>query len=345
MLPRIGDSLSLLCLDMMRIIQDDTGLIAFPADNAPQRRLRIPTAALSCLLLGPGTSITAPALATLARHGTTVVVTGSGTVRTYAGISAPGQSSRWLEAQAEAWADEQRRLTVATNMYLMRFGDSVPSVTSLAQLRGLEGQRMKALYRMLATQHRLPRFKRTYDPQDWEGQDPVNLTLSAANTCLYGIVHAAILALGCSPGLGFVHTGTTHSFVYDIADLYKAELTLPLAFSLHDAQDPEGDARRAFRTKLRLYRLMPRIVRDIQMLLAPDKTEGADDELDLEDIRIVHLWDPENGTTAGGTNYGDSRKGAPAEEDISDWLGTEGASREDSGNSSTETGGISALPI
>lgn len=331
MLPRVGDSLSFLYLDMMRIAQDDTGLIAFPAEGAPRRRLRIPTAALSCLLLGPGTSITAPALATLARHGTTVVCTGAGAVRTYAGISAPGQSSRWLEAQAAAWADERSRVAVATRMYMARFGDSVPPGVNLAQLRGLEGQRMKAMYRMLAAQHRLPRFKRTYDPNDWEGQDAVNLALSAANTCLYGIVHAAILALGCSPGLGFVHTGTTHSFVYDIADLYKAELTLPLAFSLHESDNPESDARRAFRSKLRLYRLMPRIVGDIQSLLLPEESSPiGDDDTDLEDVRLVHLWDPQAGPVTGGTNYGTDQIGAPAGEDVRAWLQTDAEENEES---------------
>ncbi|GAA2052198.1 type I-E CRISPR-associated endonuclease Cas1e [Catenulispora yoronensis] len=307
MIPRIGDSLSFLYLDMMRIIQDDTGLIAFPAQPAPNRRLRIPTAALSCLLLGPGTSITVPALATLARHGTTVVCTGTAAVRTYAGIVGPGQSSRWLEAQAAAWADPEQRLAVAARMYALRFGQDLPPGVTLAQMRGLEGQRMKATYKILATQHRVGRFKRTYDPDDWDSQDPVNLALSAANTCLYGIAHAAILALGCTPGLGFVHTGTTHAFVYDIADLYKAELTLPLAFSLNASENPEADARRAFRSKLRLFRLMPRIVRDIQNLLLPDQTPlaAADgDDTDLDDIQLVHLWDPDDGTVAGGTNYG-----------------------------------------
>lgn len=308
MLPRIGDSLSFLYLDMMRIIQDDTGLIAFPAEPAPNRRVRIPAAALSCLLLGPGTSITAPALSTLARNGTTVICTGSGAVRCYAGITSPGQSSKWLEAQAGAWADESRRLDVATRMYELRFGEPVSPGTSLAQLRGMEGQRMKAFYKLLAQQHHVQPFKRSYDPEDWEGQNPVNLALSAANTCLYGIAHAAIIALGCSPGLGFVHTGTTHSFVYDVADLYKAELSLPLAFSLHKSDNPDAAARHAFRQKLRLFRLMPRIVRDIQNLLSPSSSaaeaeDGEEDDFDIEDVELVHLWDPVAGTVSGGVNY------------------------------------------
>lgn len=306
MIPRIGDSLSFLFLDMMRITQDDTGILALPAQGAPTRRLRIPTAAVSCLLLGPGTSITNPAVATLARHGTTTVFTGWGAVRCYAAITRSGQSSRWLETQAAAWADPDQRLTVAQRMYAHRFptaAGNLPASVKLNTLRGLEGQRMKALYRRLAKTHGLHAFHRSYDPDDWEHQGPVNLALSAANTCLYGIAHAAIIAVGCSPGLGFVHTGTSHAFVYDIADLYKAELTIPLAFSLHASEDPEGDARRAFRHGLTLFRLMPRIVGDIQRLFEP----GTPADEDSDAVPLVDLWDPERGTVAAGTNYGRDR--------------------------------------
>lgn len=308
MLPRIGDSLSFLFLDMVRIVQDDTGLLAIPARGAPDRRLRIPAAAISCLLLGPGTSITNPAIATLARHGTTTVFTGFGTVRCYASITRPGQSSRWLEAQAAAWAEPAERLAVARRMYAHRFPTAdgqLPEAVKLNTLRGLEGQRMKALYRRHAKKHGLTAFHRSYDPDDWEHQEPVNLALSAANTCLYGIAHAAITALGTVPGLGFVHTGTSHAFVYDIADLYKAELTIPLAFSLHASQDPEGDARRSFRRGLTLFRLMPRIVGDIQRLFDP----GAAPDPGSEPVPVVDLWDPERGAIPGGTNYGRAQDG------------------------------------
>lgn len=313
MLPRVGDGLSFLYLDMVRVVQDDTGLLALPALDAElDGTVRIPTAALNCLLLGPGTSITAPALSTLARHGTSVICTGSAGVRCYSGLVGPGQSSRWLEAQARSWADEKTRLDVATRMYELRFEEPVAPGTGLAQLRGLEGQRMKAAYRLLAKQYRVPAFKRSYDPADWDTQSPVNLALSSANTCLYGIAHAAILALGCTPGLGFVHAGSTHAFVYDVADLYKAELSLPLAFSLHDSPDPEGEARRSFRERLRLFQLLPRIVGDIQSLLDPnDHANGKpaanpEDVDDVEEVDLVHLWDPELGQVAGGTNYADS---------------------------------------
>ncbi|ACY96532.1 type I-E CRISPR-associated endonuclease Cas1e [Thermomonospora curvata] len=303
MLPRIGDSLSFLYIDIARIVQDDTGVKALFQLGEEERSVALPTAALGCLLLGPGVSITSRALSTLARHGTTVVCTGAGGVRCYTAGVPDSMPARWLELQARAWADEAERAAVARRMYLQRFGETAPADATIARLRGLEGQRMKALYRLYAQQHGLRPFKRSYDPTDWDDQDPVNRALSAANTCLYGIVHAAINAIGCSPGLGFIHTGTSHSFVYDIADLYKAELTIPLAFSLHNSPDPDGQARRSFRDGLRLFRLLPRIVADIQSLLDPDDGTRREDAEEATE-ELVDLWDPDFGRLAGGTNYG-----------------------------------------
>ncbi|QEV43167.1 type I-E CRISPR-associated endonuclease Cas1 [Streptomyces nodosus] len=302
MLPRVTDSLSFLYLDVVRVLQDDTGVCAeVTSERHGRQTVYLPTAALSCVLLGPGTSITARALATLARHGTTVLVTGSGGVRCYAGAQPDSLSTTWLERQVRAWADDSLRLVVATAMYEKRFGGgTVPPGTTLEQLRGMEGQRVKAQYRILAQQYKIGRFRRAYDPAQWHGQDPVNLALSSANTCLYGIVHAAVLALGCSPALGFVHSGNQQALVYDIADLYKAELTIPLAFSLHAATNPEAEARRSFREGLRLFRLLPRIVHDLQDLLDP----SGDREVPDPEEQLVDLWDPVAGSLPGGANHG-----------------------------------------
>ncbi|MFI5756846.1 type I-E CRISPR-associated endonuclease Cas1e [Streptomyces sp. NPDC051569] len=303
MLPKIADSLSFLYLDLVRIVQDDTGVCAQIETKRGTDTVYLPTAALSCVLLGPGTSITARALSTLARHGTTVVCTGSGGVRAYAGILPDSLTTTWLENQARAWADEDSRLDVAVRMYEQRFGTDVPAGTTLAQLRGMEGQRMKSLYKLLAQQHGIGRFRRNYHPDQWDQQDPVNLALSAANTCLYGVVHAALLAMGCSPALGFVHAGTQHAFVYDVADLYKAETTLPLAFALHASPNPDQEARRKLRDGFRLIKLLPRVVGDIQALLSPDTDTDDDSEPDRRSADMVHLWDPKLGVLPAGVNY------------------------------------------
>ncbi|WP_435879363.1 CRISPR-associated endonuclease Cas1 [Streptomyces mutabilis] len=188
-------------------------------------------------------------------------------------------------------------------MYQKRFAETdMPDITSLEQLRGMEGHRMRAFYKILAQRHGIGRFRRNYHPDQWHAQDPVNLALSAANTCLYGIVHAALLALGLSPAMGFVHAGTQHAFVYDIADLYKTEITLPLAFALHQSDNPEQEARRRFREDLRLLRLLPRIIQDVQTLLTPRQQDAAEPS-ERRDVELVHLWDPKAGVLPAGTNY------------------------------------------
>lgn len=302
MLPRVADSLSFLYLDVVRIHQDDTGVCAeVTSERHGTETVYLPTAALSCVLLGPGTSITSRALATLARHGTTVVIVGSGGVRCYAASLPHSLTTSWLERQARAWADDDQRMRIAHAMYAKRFGKgTVGAEATLAQLRGFEGARVKAHYQLLARQYKIGRFRRNYDPASWQDQDPVNLALSAANTCLYGIVHAAVIALGCSPALGYIHNGNQQAFVYDIADLYKAQLTIPLAFSLHSSTDPEALARRSFRDGLRLFKLLPRIVTDIQQLLDPEGQYEFEDP----DERLVDLWDPVAGVIPGGVNHG-----------------------------------------
>jgi CRISPR-associated protein Cas1 len=74
------------------------------------------------------------------------------------------------------------------------------------------------------------------------------MALSAAHACLYGVAHSVIVALGCSPGLGFIHTGHERSFVYDIADLYKAGIAIPFAIAAAgDLSDIGSLTRRAVR--------------------------------------------------------------------------------------------------
>src|SRR4051794_10636610 len=96
MLPRIADSLSFLYLDVVRIVQDDTGVCAQVETPRGIDRVYLPTATLACVLLGPGTSITQPALTTFGRHGTTVICVGMGGVRCYAGILPDALTTVWL---------------------------------------------------------------------------------------------------------------------------------------------------------------------------------------------------------------------------------------------------------
>ncbi|MGV9680365.1 CRISPR-associated endonuclease Cas1 [Nocardia sp. NPDC003482] len=132
--------------------------------------------------------------------------------------------------------------------------------------------------------------------------DSVNQALSAATTCLYGIVHAVVVALGCSPGLGFVHTGHDRSFVFDLADLYKADYAIPVAFDVvsEGAEDIPAATRRAVRDAVHAGNLLERCCKDIHALLLPDQPDAAEQW----DTDVVELWD-RKGTVAGGISYTD----------------------------------------
>ncbi len=127
----------------------------------------------------------------------------------------------------------------------------------------------------------------------------MNQSLSAGNACLYGLAHAVICALGCSPGLGFIHVGHELSFVYDIADLYKADITIPIAFELasENAEDIGSATRRRVRDELRKGHILDRMVHDIKYLLSDGNWEEEDYESTL------YLWDNVQGEVSHGVSY------------------------------------------
>jgi CRISPR-associated endoribonuclease Cas2 subtype I-E len=180
-------------------------------------------------------------------------------------------------------------------MYEMRFPGEDISKLTMQQLRGREGARVRAIYRAASDRTGVAWNTRNYTPESWFNADAVNRALSAANACLYGICHAGIVALGCSPALGFVHTGKQLSFVYDIADLYKSEITIPAAFdaAANHATKAESAVRRQVRDLINDQNLLSRIARDLQTLFDQNTDPQPDpNEADPNDTQPGALWDP-----------------------------------------------------
>lgn len=175
----------------------------------------------------------------------------------------------------------------------------------MQQLRGREGARVRRTYREHSHRTGVAWDRREYDPHNFTGSSPVNQALSAANTALYGVVHAVIVSLGCAPGLGFVHTGHERSFVYDIADLYKAEITIPVSFDViaNEPSDIPAETRRAIRDRIYDNSLLDRCVADIRRLLLPDDADAEPNRDSLWDEDLVRLWDESGDEVAGGVNY------------------------------------------
>ncbi len=269
--------------------------------------VHIPAATLGALLLGPGTRVTHQAMVLLAESGATTVWVGERGVRYYAHGRSLARTSRLLELQARLVTNRSSRLEVARRMYAMRFpGEDVAGLT-LQQLRGREGARVRKAYRAQSELTGVPWSGRTYDTTDFSSGDVVNQALSAATTCLYGVAHAAIVALGCSPGLGFVHTGHERSFVFDVADLYKAELAIPAAFEVAamELEDVPAYTRRLMRDRMFEAKILERCVHDITWLLTANESEASSAVSEEgEPADVVMLWDGRGGAVAGGTAYG-----------------------------------------
>src|SRR5262249_49493667 len=177
---------------------------------------------------------------------------------------------------------------------------------TLRQIRGKEGIRVREAYAKAGRATGIKWSGRAYQRDQWSAADPVNRALSAANSCLYGICHAAIVSAGYSPALGFIHTGKMLSFVYDIADLYKADTTIPLAFHTvaEGETNLESRIRRACRDMFQSERLLQRIIPDIERSLdIPILLQGQEVDFDADDAAPGGLWDPETGVTPGGVNW------------------------------------------
>lgn len=306
-LARAQDRLTFLYLERCTVSRDAGAITATDARGM----VSVPGAMLGALLLGPGTKITHRAMQLVAECGVSVVWVGEAGVRYYAHGRSLARSSSLLYRQAELVSDRNSRMATARKMYGLRFPDEDVSRMKMEQLRGREGARVRRAYRAESARTGVPWSGRRYDRDDFASADLVNQALSAATVCLYGVSHAVIVALGASPALGFIHHGDERSFVYDIADLYKAELAIPVAFDAAalGVSDVMGYVRRTMRDRMVQERLLERCVADIRYLLTDDTTDHDEDP----DLSTLMLWDAQLGEVEGGVSYsrrdedGDSR--------------------------------------
>ena len=297
-LPQIATRLSFLYLEHCQLSREDSAILV--RDDLGTVRIR--AASISTLLLGPGTSVTHRAMELIGDAGVGIVWAGEHGVRFYASGRPLTHRAHLLIQQARLVSNQRLHLAVVRKMYQIRFPDEDVSGLTTQQLRGREGSRVRKAYKQASETWGIAWNGRNYDVNDFEGSDPVNQALSAGNVCLYGLAHAVIAALGCSPGLGFIHVGHENSFVYDIADLYKAEITIPIAFEMA-AQHPEdlpGAVRRRVRDEIVSVHLLERMVKDIRFLLLEEEDAQEEPEID-----VTYLWDNRKGTVANGHNYTD----------------------------------------
>jgi CRISP-associated protein Cas1 len=258
-------------------------------------RTHIPVGGLACLMLEPGARISHAAVTLASRVGCLLIWIGEAGVRLYAAGQPGGARSDRLLYQARLALDDELRLKVVRKMFSLRFGEEAPLRRSVDQLRGIEGVRVRETYKLIAQRYGVQWRARRYDPQAWEAADIPNQCLSQATSCLYGLCEAAVLAAGYAPAVGFLHTGKPQSFVYDIADLFKFETVVPVAFQVAGdvLRGQRGiqvghmsEVRRRCRDSFRQTRLLERIIPAIEDVLSAGGIAVPDAPADAQPVAI-----------------------------------------------------------
>lgn len=293
-LERVSDRITFLYLEHAKVNRQDSAITVTDDKGV----VYVPAAIISVLMLGPGIDITHRAMELIGDSGMSVVWVGEYGVKQYAHGRALNHSSTLLEKQAKLVSNTRSRIDVARKMYQLRFPNEDVSKYTMQELRGKEGSRVRKVYRKESEKTGVEWTRREYNPDNFESSNPINQALTAAHQALYGLSYSVIAALGVSPGLGFVHTGHDMSFVYDFADLYKAEYSIPVAFSII-AESPEGDIGRRTRLAMRDFfkdgKLIKRMVRDLKFLL--------NDEDNSDNVDVINLWDDKLGLQKFGVQY------------------------------------------
>ncbi|GMV67653.1 MAG: CRISPR-associated endonuclease Cas1 [Pseudomonadota bacterium] len=277
-----ADRHGLLWLEYGRLSVEDGTLrfVAAKSETLDAGDYAIPYQAVSMILLGPGTSLTQDVLRLCALHGVLIAAVGEGGVKSYTAPPWGQGRSDVARAHAERWADPKQRLDTARRLYAWRFGRVLPH-RDITTLRGIEGARMKESYKLVAQRFGIEWQGRRYDRQNPNAADPPNQALNHAATFVEAAADLAVAAVSALPPLGFIHEDSSNAFTLDIADLYRVDLTLPLAFgAVRALRDNKGDnlEREVRRRAARLFRqekLVPRMIDRIKELFDVDDRGGG----------------------------------------------------------------------
>lgn len=258
----------------------------------------IPFQMVNCIVMEPGTTVSHDAVRLLAAHGTGIIFTGVDGVRHYGSLTpvdqpmrvegiyaaampfGPDASAR-ARAQVHAWSSEKQRLRIVRRMYAWRLGEILPDAP-IEVLRGMEGARAKASYKVLAQQHGIRWYGRRFDRSNPEKDDKPNQAINHAATAVVAAAQVAVAITGTLPQLGFIHEDSGFAFALDIADIFRDTITVPSAFASVKAHSKrpnepfERVVRQTTGRTLRKQKIVARMIDRIKELFDISKVEPGE---------------------------------------------------------------------
>jgi len=291
---------NVLYLEHARVMVKDGRIIYLTEfKGGVDRGFAIPDKNTSFLLLGKGTSITDGAVRMLAESGVIVGFCGSGGTPLIAGVDmafmTPQSEYRPTEYMQEwmcLWLDEARRLKAAKIFLLERLeftinewdkqGISIPdsvirkmesgiqSSSDTYQLLSTEGSWAKSLYSILADKYKLKNFTREDGKRSREDISAIiNSFLDHGNYLAYGYAGVSLYALGISYALPLLHGKTRRgALVFDVADLVKDAVVMPMAFAMGSKSAKDQDFRLSLVQHMQTMGIVDRMIDTIKDTIA-----------------------------------------------------------------------------
>lgn len=249
-------------LDRVRLMQKDERVVYLTeAQDGLQQFVSIPDKNTAFILLGKGTSITDAAMRKLSESNVLVGFCGSGGSPLFAESDItfllpqdeyrpPDHAQKWFTL----WSKEETRLEMgrafldyrsdwAKKVYQkMQVGvdlsvfdslkASVIHCASVTELLSAEAHYAKKLYAMLAQHWQISKFTRQAGAKKVQTPEQrINGFLDHGNYLAYGYAAVALHGMGIPYFLPVLHGKTRRgALVFDIADLFKDWLVMPVAF-------------------------------------------------------------------------------------------------------------------
>lgn len=266
-------------LEHARVMQKDDRVLYFLEDGQPiEKAFGIPDKNTAFLLLGKGTSITDAAVRKLAESNVVIGFCGSGGSPLFGALDLAFMTpedcyrpTQYAQAWLEKWMDEGKRVQLAKVFIEKRIrwtieawvkqGLTIPPETirklrevtarpssGIPELLSAEGAWAKSLYAYLAQLHGMSGFSRDEGQRRKDGAiNLANSFLDHGNYIAYGYAATALHGLGIPYCFPIIHGKTRRgALVFDVADLIKDGLVMPMAFVA--AKNSELDQQ--FRQKL-----------------------------------------------------------------------------------------------
>lgn len=252
----ITDRNALVLLERARVHVSKGRVVYYATDTDMLRRFNLPHANVAVLMLGQGTSISQEAVVRLAQEGVLVAFSGTGGTPLHMGTLVSYKPTERFRAMVPIYASPEHSLVAAKSLMQQRttnmlhfskklkfahqdleaikracewFDKASANAPRHEHLLSAEGAFAKRIYAANTRGNKAEGFVRN-PGEPGLGHPEINGMLDHGNYLAYGITGAAIWALGIPAHMSVMHGKTrAGGFVFDVSDVWKDSIVLPLA--------------------------------------------------------------------------------------------------------------------